>query len=70
MGPEEARRVRIRFGVWSLIAEKDGLEVREEEREMMIKEPAGTSLEERVVRHLLEFEKLRSVWLGKAVYRL
>ncbi|CAO3567034.1 unnamed protein product [Mortierella alpina] len=40
------------------------------ERDMVTKDPAGLSLEERVVRHLLKFDKLSSVWLGKAAHHL
>ncbi|KAF9948011.1 hypothetical protein BGZ72_010077 [Mortierella alpina] len=67
------RKRRVKAGLHaesrSLNTDPSGTEVREE-RDTVTKEQTGTSLEERVVRHLLKFDKLKSVWLGKAVYRL
>ncbi|KAF9570586.1 hypothetical protein EC968_001661 [Mortierella alpina] len=68
------RRRRVKLGLdlesRSANAERTGPDAAAEERDMMTKEHPGASLEERVVRHLLKFDKLKSVWLGKAVHRL
>ncbi|KAF9930205.1 hypothetical protein BGZ67_005915 [Mortierella alpina] len=68
------RRRRVKQGMdlesRSVNADKSGSDATAEERDLVTKEQAGTSLEERVVRHLLKFDKLKSVWLGKAVRRL
>ncbi|KAF9984365.1 hypothetical protein BGZ75_004079 [Mortierella antarctica] len=68
------RRRRVKQGMdlesRSVNADKSGSDATAEERDLVTKEQAGTSLEERVVRHLLKFDQLKSVWLGKAVRRL
>ncbi|KAF9287651.1 hypothetical protein BGZ68_001510 [Mortierella alpina] len=66
------RRRRVKLGLdlefRSVNGDMIGLEAGAE-RDMVTKEQTGTTLEERVVRHLLKFDKLKSVWLGKAVHR-